>query len=138
MGAYLKSESDTRYFRGLGYINQADADFNTFLQNGCYQVYLSSWGNTLNSPSEQFPEIRGYGIFKVSHSNESTIQNYCDSAGFSVYRIKYNENTGWTTWKKTGSSLTASDVNALPITGGTLTGDVKSYDGNSFIVESDF
>lgn len=38
---------------------------------------------------------------------------------------------------KKSINVTATSVGALPINGGTLTGDVKSYDGNSFIVGSD-
>ncbi len=56
--------------------------------------------------------------------------------GYIAFRQRYNTGV-WSTWKKAGYGLTATDTGALPITGGTLTGDIKSYGGNSFVIGSD-
>lgn len=92
-------------------------DFNSITNSGIYSVSFAD--ETLNAP-----DIYKYGVLivfmsKLNRITQLFIPNFTDSI---AYRTKWNNAAAWRAW--TYTAMTTDLANYLPLTGGTLTGNL--------------
>lgn len=134
-----------RAFQKRGEIN-ATTDWNTLTDPGCYKVQIGATlgaSATYHGPNEYDDSIYGYGLLFVSRAYDSdtetrTVQMYFPHRTDQPTLIRMKNSTAWQTWhtiystvkwtdiaNKPSSYTPASHTHAyLPLSGGTLTGDL--------------
>lgn len=111
---------------------------------GWWLVSVADAGTVADFP--QYPngnKLYGYGFMFVARSGDVWLQQYFSHAGASASRQTWNgdmsERTPWIIDYSTANKPTASDVGALPITGGGLNGNLgigttNALGGNSIVL----
>ncbi|MDM3157655.1 MULTISPECIES: phage tail protein [Citrobacter] len=111
---------------------------------GWWLVSVADAGTVADFP--QYPngnKLYGYGFMFVARSGDVWLQQYFSHTGASASRQTWNgdmsERTPWVIDYSTANKPTASDVGALPITGGGLNGNLgigttNALGGNSIVL----
>ncbi|WP_233589115.1 phage tail protein [Citrobacter freundii] len=111
---------------------------------GWWLVSVADAGTVADFP--QYPNgnrLYGYGFMFVARSGDVWLQQYFSHTGASASRQTWNgdmsERTPWVIDYSTANKPTASDVGALPITGGGLNGNLgigttNALGGNSIVL----
>ncbi|MGV4304814.1 MULTISPECIES: phage tail-collar fiber domain-containing protein [Citrobacter freundii complex] len=111
---------------------------------GWWLVSVADAGTVADFP--QYPngnKLYGYGFMFVARSGDVWLQQYFSHTGASASRQTWNgdmsEQTPWVIDYNTANKPTASDVGALPITGGGLNGNLgigtdNALGGNSIVL----